>query len=354
MTQEKRKLATALNNEISFYRYPPIGPEDWQYAYQTAKVRVLELAMIPRGTFVDMANAGSFAEAAELLAGTDYTIDANADSQQIEQTLMNCRTQSRQLFAYLISDEEVLIFLRAREDFANMKLAIRRVVTEHPLGLDYSNEGNVPAEEFEEIFEQENYERLPDYLQDAVEAAVLGYYENKDIRRIDYEIDRVKAAWRVRRAVELKDVFCLSLMRIRIDLDNLRTMLRLKMAEREEETKFFLPGGFVDTAKCVQGLSSSYEAIPALFYATPYYELLEASIPYLRSEKSFLKLEKECEDFVKGFLKTSCSIAAGPQPIVAYFLMKEAEIRTVRMMLTGKKNGLTPKLLLDRLGEWMS
>ena len=110
----------------------------------------------------------------------------------------------------------------------------------------------------------------------------------------------------------------------------------------------------MDTEKCVQGLEAGYEAIPALFFATPYYELLETAIPYLRSEESFLKLEKECEDFVKGFLKTSRSIAAGPQPVVAYFLMKEAEIRTVRMMLTGKKNGLTAKLLLDRLGEWMS
>ncbi|MHC4374258.1 MAG: hypothetical protein ACYSO0_05265 [Planctomycetota bacterium] len=34
--------------------------------------------------------------------------------------------------------------------------------------------------------------------------------------------------------------------------------------------------------------------------------------------------------------------------------MKEAEVRTVRMMLTGKKNGLSPQLILDRLGEWMS
>ena len=347
-------MATVLNNEISFYRYPPIGPEDWRYAYQTAKVRVLELVMIPRGTFVDMANAGSFAEAAELLAGTDYTIDANAGSQQIEQMLVNCRTQSRQLFADLIMDEGVLTFLRAREDFANMKLAIRRVVTERPLGLDYSNEGNVPAEEFEEIFEQENYERFPEYLQDAVEAAVLGYYEKKDIRRIDYEIDRVEAAWRLQQAQDIRSTFAVSIVRLRIDLGNIRTMLRLKMAGREEETSFFIPGGFVDTEKCVQGLEAGYEAIPALFFATPYYELLETAIPYLRSEESFLKLEKECEDFVKGFLKTSRSIAAGPQPVVAYFLMKEAEIRTVRMMLTGKKNGLTAKLLLDRLGEWMS
>jgi V/A-type H+-transporting ATPase subunit C len=146
----------------------------------------------------------------------------------------------------------------------------------------------------------------------------------------------------------------MSIVRLRIDLANIRTMLRLKLANREEETSFFVPGGFVDGDKFKQGLEAGLETIGQLFFATPYYELLESSIPYLRNEKSFLKLEKECEDHVKGFLKTTRSIASGPQPVTAFFLMKEAEIRTVRMMLVGKKNGLDAKLLLDRLGEWIS
>ena len=121
----------------------------------------------------------------------------------------------------------------------------------------------------------------------------------------------MEAEWRVEQAAKQKQVFMASLVRIRVDLTNIRTMLRLKMAEREEETNFFLPGGFVDVDKCVQGLEAGYETIAQLFFATPYCELLEASIPYLRNEQSFLKLEKESEDFVKGFLKTTRSIAAG-------------------------------------------
>ncbi|GAF95855.1 unnamed protein product, partial [marine sediment metagenome] len=37
-------------------------------------------------------------------------------------------------------------------------------------------------------------------------------------------------------------------------------------------------------------------------------------------------------------------ITAGPQPIIAYLLMKENEIRTVRLILTAKKNSLDTKL----------
>ena len=234
-----------------------------------------------------------------------------------------------------------------------MRLAIRRLVTGKPLGLDYSNAGSVPAEEFEDILQKENYERLPEYLQDTVEMAVLGYYENKDIRRIDYNIDRMHYQWRIGHAEELGCVFIVSYGRIQVDMYNICTMLRLKMAQREEK-EFFFSGGYVDIDKFVQGLTVPYESVSALFFATPYYEIIEEGVRYLHSEQSFLKLEQQCEDYVMGFLKTSREIAAGPQPLLAYFLEKEAEIRTVRMVLTGKKNNLTPQLILDRLGNWHS
>jgi V/A-type H+-transporting ATPase subunit C len=337
---------------IDFFRYPPIGEENWDYIYATAQVRAMDSSLPGRGVYVDIANAESFAAACELLNGTEYATDAKADAGEIEAMLLERRSAVRALFSSLLPNREIVMLLRAREDFANMRLALRRVVTERPLGLDYSNEGSVPAQEFEEIFEQEDYSRLPLYLQEAVEAGVLGYYENKDIRQIDYAIDRVEAAWRVRRARELGCGFCLSLARLRIDLHNLRTMLRLKMADREDRT-FFFPGGFVDRDKFVQGLETAYEAIAPLFFATPYAELLDESIAYLRAEQSFLRLEQKCEDHLIGFLKTTGQITAGPQPVVAYLLIKEAEIRTVRMLLVGKKNGLSASLMLDRLGTWM-
>lgn len=337
---------------VNFFRYPPVGVENWDYAYASAQVRVLETQMLSRGVFADLANAESFAAAAEQLGGTEYAIDAGADSDAIESMLLERRTAVRSLFAGLMSNQSLVGILRAREDFANMRLAVRRMVTERPLGLDYSDEGEISAEQFEDIFEQEDYSRLPDYLQDAVEAAVLGYYENKDIRQIDYAIDRIEAAWRVRRARELNCEFLLSLFRLRIDLYNLRTMLRLKMAERDDRGHF-LPDGFVETGKFVQGLETGLESVAGLFFATPYGELLDESIGYLRTEQSFLRLEQKCEDHLMGFLKTTRQITAGSQPVIAYLLFKEAEIRTVRMMLVGKKNGLSATLMLDRLGQWM-
>lgn len=338
---------------IDFYRYPPIGADDWQYAYATAKVRALETVMLSRTTLSEIAHAERFEAAAEVLSGTEYAVGPQASAGEIEEMLLARRREVRQLFRQLMSDSAILQMFLAREDFVNMRLAVRRVVTDKPLGSGYSPEGTVPAEEFEEIFKQENYERLPEYLQEGVEAAVLSYYENKDIRQIDYAIDRVEAAWRIRHSLATDCIFCLSLSRARIDLYNIRTLLRLKAAGRQDERFLFLPDGFVERDKFIQGLETSYESLAPLFYATPYFELMEEGVRYLREKESFLALERGCEDYLTGFLKSTRVVTAGPQPPAAYLLMKETEIRTVRMLLIGKKNGLSTELLMERLGTWM-
>jgi V/A-type H+-transporting ATPase subunit C len=252
------------------------------------------------------------------------------------------------LFVELIEDEGLIELLRARENFANMRLAVRRVVTERPIGGDYSDEGSVAADEFEEIFEQENYGRFPLYLQEAVEAAVLGYYEAKDIRKIDYGIDRVQAQYKLKKAKELGSVFLESFFRVQSDLTNIRTMLRLKLADRDEKN-LFLPGGYVGCDRFVHALDIGYEALAPLFFSTPYHDIVEGGVSYLTSENSFLVLEKLCEEYVVGFLRGALLISSGVQPVIAYFLLKEIEIRTVRMLLSGKKNGLDAKMLRDRL-----
>jgi V/A-type H+-transporting ATPase subunit C len=203
------------NTVIDFYRYPPVGLEDWKYAFQTARVRALEMEMISKGTFIDMANAENLAGAMELLGGSEYAMGTISGFKEVEDMLLEKRSEARNLFVDLIADKELVGILRAREDFANMRLAVRRVVTERPIGVDYCDDGSVPAEEFEEIFETENYSRFPEYLQVAVERAVLGYYQAKDIRKIDQGIDYVEAQYRLRKAKELGSVFLESLFLFR-------------------------------------------------------------------------------------------------------------------------------------------
>jgi V/A-type H+-transporting ATPase subunit C len=342
---------------LDFYTYPSIGGDDWRYVYQTAQVRVLQVQMLSRAALLDMANAESFESAVGFLSATEYTLPrAGSSSTEIEDILKKQRTAVRQLFADLMIDEPIVELFKTRDDFANLRLVLRRTLTEKPLGssaadgqsIDYSADGNFTPQLFEQVFEEENYDLFPDYMAEAAEQAFLAYYKDKDIRRIDYAIDGVQAEYNLKRAHRLNSIFLLGLFRIQIDLTNVRTLLRLKFTESEQRN-VFIDGGFIELERFVHGLDLGYEALGSLFFVTPYYRVVEMGAGYLASNRSFLKLEQQCEEFLTGYLKTTVQITAGPQPIIAYLLMKENEIRTVRLILTAKKNHLDTQLILNRI-----
>ncbi len=338
---------------LDFYIYPPIGTDNWRYLWQTAQVRMLETRMLSKATLLDMANAATFDQTADLLTGGEYALAPAKDRfAEVDSLLHRQRMILRGLFGELMIDKDVIKLFRARDDFANLRLSIRRLVTKKPIGADYSSDGNVSPEQLKEAFEQENYSVLPDYVRQAAEQAVLGYYQSKDIRQIDSVIDSMQARYNLKVAQKLENIFLLGLFGIQIDLTNIRTMFRLKFTQSQDEfgpDKVFLKGGYVALDRLAHGLEVGYEALGPLFFVTPYNRVVEMGANYIVSNKSFLKLEQQCDEHLTEFLRTTANIVTGPQPIIAYLLMKENEIRTVRLLLTAKKNHLDTKLILDRI-----
>jgi len=140
---------------FDFYTYPPVGGDDWRYAYQTAVVRALETQMLSKTALLDMANAENFEQAVDLLTTSEYAPpQTSRNFTEMENILKLRRSEIRQLFAELMLDEPIVKLFRSRDDFANMRLAVRRILTEKPLGTDYSSDGNVSPEIFEGFFEE--------------------------------------------------------------------------------------------------------------------------------------------------------------------------------------------------------
>jgi len=335
---------------FEFLTYPQVGTDDWRYTSQSAEVRVMEMLLLSRAVLMDMANAPDFASAVGSLGGGDYALPSSgARMEDVETLLREKRATVRGLFAEWMLDETVATLFKSRSDFANLRLALRRVLTDRPVGSDYSADGNVPPDVIEQVFEEENYALFPEYLAQAAERAILGYYQDKSIPAIDHVIDRCDAEYKVAQARQLGEVFLLNLFRLQIDLTNIRTMLRLKYIEADQRN-VLLPGGFLEMDRLREAMDHDYDGLGPLFFATPYHQIVDAGVGYLASHESFLKVEQQCDEYLTGYLRSTSQITAGPQPIIAYLLLKEHEIRTVRLILTAKKNLLDTKLILDRIG----
>lgn len=334
---------------FEFLTYPQVGVDDWRYTAQSAQVRVLEMQMLTRATLMDMANAPDFNAAVASLTVGEYAMGQGKPRfDEIEAVLMDKRTAVREVFEEWMLDAAVVELFKSRQDFANLRLAIRRAVTERPIGTDYNAEGNVSPEVIAQAFEEDNHELFPEYMREAAELAVVAYYQDKQIPQIDYAIDGFQAQYKIRKAGEIGNGFLLNLCRIEIDLTNIRTIFRLKYSDADRRNAM-LEGGFVEPDRLKQALEMGNEALGQLFFATPYHRIVEAGAAYFASDESFLKVEQQCDEYLTGYLRSTSQVTAGPQPIIAYLLLKEYEIRTVRLILTAKKNNLDTKLILDRV-----
>ncbi|WP_191980816.1 V-type ATPase subunit, partial [Clostridium haemolyticum] len=66
---------------------------------------------------------------------------------------------------------------------------------------------------------------------------------------------------------------------------------------------------------------------------------------------NFKIFEKLCDNFIMNFIKDAKYISFGPEPLIAYILAKENEIKIIRIIMVGKINNIDSQVIGERLRE---
>ncbi|NIA06686.1 MAG: hypothetical protein GWP14_03460 [Actinobacteria bacterium] len=327
--------------------------EDWRYGFAVGRLRVLQTHLLESGRVTDLANSVNMEEMLSRLSGTAYAPSAEATglAEQIETRLRDLRREAYKLVTSLSLDEALRRFIQGPEDFRNIKILLRQNLIENSPTLQLSDLAYIGPEQLTEIFEAEKYDALPQAMAQAIQRAIVAYYEDKNPRNIDLELDRGVFLYRRELAGELKNEYLLSLCGLLADLANIRSMARLKWLEEDRKLlgQAYLPGGSVELSRLQSALTNTWEAIPGLFFVTPYAELIEHGLAFLAANDSFLRLEKYSDDYLGEFLRSSNQVIAGPEPLVAYILGVERDIRSVRLIFSAKQAGMNSETIRDRL-----
>ncbi len=327
--------------------------EDWRYGFAVGRLRVLQTRLLESGRLTDLANSTNVEEMVGRLVGSAYAPAAEATglAEHIQMRLRDLRKETYRLVASLGLDEGLRRFIQGPEDFRNIKILLRRNLIENSPTLELSDLAYIGPEQLEEVFEAEKYDALPQAMAQAIQRAIVAYYDDKNPRNIDVELDRGAFLYRRELAGELKNEYLLSLCGLLADLANIRSMARLKWLEEDRKLlgQVFLPGGTIELSRLQTALSGPWESIPALFFVTAYAELIEHGLSFLVANDSFLRLEKYCDDYLNEFLRATNQVVAGPEPLIAYLLSVEQEIRSVRLIFSAKQAGMSSETIRDRL-----
>lgn len=315
-----------------------------QYIYAVARIRSKELSLLTASFIEQLLGAKSYDECIQLLEEKGWGGDEAGDAQglfALEQQ------KTWQLIGELTGDLSAFdVFLYAN-DYHNLKAAIKeaRMNTEFP--DIYIGQGTVDVKRIREAVRTREFADLPEAMRGPAREAYDVLLQTGDGQLCDIIIDRA-ALTAIYGAAGASGNECLRLYgELTVAAADIKTAVR---AARTGKNKAFLeralaPCDTLDVGRLAQAAVEGLEAIASYLELTPYGEAVEE---LNHSPSAF---ERWCDNLLIRRIRPQRFNPFGIGPLAAYILARENEIKTVRIVLSGKLNHLPEESIRERVRE---
>jgi V/A-type H+-transporting ATPase subunit C len=325
---------------------------DVRYAYATGRIRVLESKLLSSTRVEKMIESPSVSDALIYLEDTAYddTIGEFKDPENYEELIILEKHAAFDLMEHLIIDEPIRHMFRIPYDFHNVKLLLKRRLSGSETPFTLSEFGIIPAHEMQSAFETENFNSLPEFLRDTIGQALAHHYMKKDLKSMEFIIDNLEYRTLLILARKSSVPMLLAFTVAKADLTNIATFIRIKHFETDDRLEdAIIEGGSLDSLFFMKCMGEPLEAIPASFKNTPYHAIVDVGIRKIMENGSFSALDRETENYLIQFLKSTRYITFGAEPLFAYFAAREQDLNIIKMILVGKLNELSKDEMRERI-----
>jgi V/A-type H+-transporting ATPase subunit C len=326
--------------------------QDGAFAFATGRIRVLEAKLLDRAQFQRMLDSADAAEAWRALGEVGYAKAAERRLDEYEDVLNDELRELHSLLASLSPAPERTAWLQRRYDFHHLKAYLKaKLLEEDPTESVLDGVGTVPPKLIEVSVATGVWNTLPIELAQAGEHAMREYESTKLAQVLDTIVDGELFAYL--QAVSMGHHFLGTLVAILADIVNLRSLVRAKLMERDRAfaSRMLVPAGSLEAARLLALMEASSETWGDELRHTPYTEVLARGLAYFTEKKSLALFERLSDDFVTSFLKRAQLTLYGVEPLIAYALAKETELKNIRIILVGKLNGVAKETIEERLRE---
>jgi vacuolar-type H+-ATPase subunit C/Vma6 len=187
----------------------------------------------------------------------------------------------------------------------------------------------------------------------SVAEAIEAFAKNKDPALVDAVTDRLMQEMQL--SIAESSRFVVGLLGLHADLENLRTLIRVKAkpdaekSGRAEMQVAFMAGGKLALGDLVAALPEPWPAVVENLSKAPphgvgdgvFREYLEQGGSGATEKRSFVRLERLGREARLRYLRQTRFATFGYEPLVAFFLTSENELRNLRLVYAAKLAGLT-------------
>lgn len=328
--------------------------DNTNYAYACAKVRALENKLLSRSDYLRILDLERD-QIVQYLVEHDYTkMASNKDEVFLSEALSEQWEDTIQLVCEMLDREDYITVIRMRYDFLNLKILIKNSLRdeEEQEELKLFKYSNFSVEELLELYNEEKFDLLPEYLYEAIKE-FDEQLEDKSPSAVDIIIDKIMYAKILEFAAKSENDFLVKYYARIIDLKNIINLFRLKSLKREfkDYQKIIMDGGIVDTSLLLKLYGEPFDMILNRLHFLDYYEQMKNGIEYYNAYHSLSEMERLFDNWLIEYVKVAKMISFGPEAVIGYYLAKENELKNLRIVLTGIENNLDKEMIVERLRE---
>ncbi len=317
---------------------------DKQYYYAVARLRSKELALLNSAFIEQLLGTKNADECLRLLHDKGW---GSTDTANVEKLLADEKKKTWDLITELVDDMSIFNVLLLNYDYHNLKAAIKETCTEYKHANIYSEEGTVAPEIISKAIDSRDFSLLPVRMRSIAEEALESLLHTRDGQLCDIMID--KAALEAIRDAG-KNTGC-DILKLYGELTVVSS--DIKVAVRAAKTgkdlaflqKSLAACDTIDTVILSQAALEGTDAICNYLSSTKYAD----AVSELKTSPS--AFERWCDNLIIRTIRPEIHHPFTVGPLAAYIIARENEIKTVRIILSGKINSLPEESIRERVRE---
>ena len=331
-----------LNDELMDDELLP----DELFTSQVAQIRAKENTLLSDQALAQLMQCGTYEECIQFLLDRGW---GPAGSNTPEELLRTEKDKVWELMHQLCSDKEMHMFdiFRFSKDYHNLKAAIKESYMQKEVPNIYMEGGTIPVETIRKAAADGDFSPLPIQMMKAAEEAREILYHTGDSQTCDVIIDRAALLAMNQAGKATGNQLLADYAELKCVAANINIAIRACKANKSID---FLQRAFAECdsisvqklmAATRNGLDSIYEYLEQTSYADAIDAIKESPAAF----------DRWCDNRMMKLIKPQKYNAFTISPLAAYVLAKENEIKSVRIILSGKVNQLPDEKVKERLRE---
>ena len=317
------------------------------YAYACARLSALNKRLLEPQTVSRMLD-GSALDAMRALSDVRYGNLSDAADADIEVLIEREMTDAMQEVKELSPKPAITDLFLLRADVQNIKVLLKaRLLNQTEIA--FTPGGLYDRDTLSAMVREKQYAALPEALSDALNALEKRLELRAEPQAISVALDRAYLAHALK-ASEKEPVFS-HYFRAEADFGNVLTFLRLRATGASIETldEVILPEGDVTYRDLYNAYELSFDSLNRVLERSVCKNELLAGLNAMQRTGNISEVEKARENYLVSLLSAHKYESETIYPIVGYYLAKEREGRAVRLIVTGKRNGIPDSVIRERL-----